>query len=571
MARKTWASLVSAIVLAGTLLSGCATGTGGDGKSSGSGGAASGSGTNTAAEKGGKAASGPKELKLNFRAEPPVLDSSKSTAAAAFTIIGAVNEGLYRIDKDGKPQPALAKDMPKVSADGKTYTVTLRDNLTFADGSKLTTADFDYAFKRALDPATKAQYSFMLSYIKGANAILAAKTPEEVEAKKKELGVKIIDEKTLEITLDQPVPFFTDLMAFQTYYPLQKSFVEKLGDKFGMDADKILPNGPFKLESWDHGKQLVLVKNDKYWDKDNVKLDRAVFNIVKDQNTGMNLYETNEADVADISRDFVGIWKNKPDFQPKRELTTSYLMFGEKNVPAFKNAKIRMALALAIDNQGYVDTVLGNGSVAAEGLIPKGMMDGNGKEFRQTAGVTMPKYDPAKAKQLLADGLKEAGLTAMPQLKVIADDNEGGKKALEFILNQWKQNLGFDAVAEPVPHALRIERQSQHNFEVVVSLWNGDYNDPMTFLDMWITGGEFNEVDYSNAEYDKLVNGAKAELDTAKRTKMLVDAEKILMQEMPIAPNYFRTQAYLVKPYVKGLILPSMGGDFELKWATIEK
>lgn len=133
------------------------------------------------------------------------------------------------------------------------------------------------------------------------------------------------------------------------------------------------------------------------------------------------------------------------------------------------------------------------------------------------------------------------------------------------------QYADYSHVAEPIPHALSIERQSKHEFDVSVSLWNGDYNDPMTILDMWITGGEFNEIDWSNPEYDKLVNGAEAELDRAKRTKMMIDAEKLLIQEMPIAPNYFRTQAYLVKPYVKELILPPMGGDFEMKWASIEK
>ncbi|MFD0692622.1 peptide ABC transporter substrate-binding protein [Paenibacillus sp. GCM10027628] len=511
-----------------------------------------------------------KELNVNFRSEPPVLDSSKSTAAASFTIISALNEGLYRIDKDGKPQPALAKELPKISADGKTYTVTLRNGLTWADGSPLTTKDFDYAFKRVLDPATAAQYSFMLSYIKGANEMLASKSADELKEKEKGLGVKLIDDKTIEFTLDQPVPFFTDLLAFQTYYPLKKDFVEQQKDKFGAEANTIIGAGPFKLADWQHDQSLTLVKNDKYWDKDNVKLDKITLNIVKDVNTGLNLFENNASDVADISRDHVQLWKGKPEYTTKKELTTSYIMFGEKNVPAFKNKKIRLALTMGIDNQGYVDTVLGNGSVAAQGLIPTGMQDGNGNEFRKTAGDVQPKFDVAKAKSLLQEGLQELGLKELPPVHLISDDTEAGKKSTEFILGQWQQNLGYKAIAEPVPHKLRIEKQSKHDFEAVVSLWNGDYNDPMTFLDMWTTGGEFNEIDWSNADYDKLVNGAKTELDRAKRTKMLVDAEKILMDEMPIGTNYFRSQAFVVKTKVDGLILPPMGGDFEFRWATVK-
>jgi oligopeptide transport system substrate-binding protein len=512
----------------------------------------------------------PQEIKINFTAEPPVMDSSKATANAAFTFISAFNEGLYRTDKDGKAVAGLAKDMPKISSDGLTYTIDIRDNANWSDGQPVKAQDFVYSFKRTLDPATKGQYSFVVAWIKGGEAVTKAKTPEEVKKAQDALGVKAISDKQLEITLEKPVTFFTQMLAFGTFLPQREDFVTKAGDKYGAEADKVIGAGPFILSKWDHGQTLELVKNEKYWDAANVKITKATINIVKDSNTGLNLYETDAADLTEINRDQLKLYAGKPDNLPKPELTNSYLMYQTKKVPALANKKIRQALGMAIDRQAYVDTVLANGSVPSTGLVPGGTSDGAGGDFRKSAGDTQPKFDAAKAKQLLEEGLKEAGLTALPKMKVNADDTETAKKSLEFILAQWKQNLGYEAEANPVPHALRIELSSKHDFDIVLSLWGADYNDPMTFLDMWVTGGEFDEGDYSNPEYDKLVKGAQAEVDPSKRAKALIDAEKILMDDQGVAPLYFRTRAYLKKTNIDGLILPSFGQEWELKWASVK-
>ncbi|NQX57669.1 peptide ABC transporter substrate-binding protein [Paenibacillus qinlingensis] len=512
----------------------------------------------------------PQEIKINFSAEPPIMDSSKATANAAFTFISAFNEGLYRTDKDGKAVAGLAKDMPKISPDGLTYTIDIRDNANWSDGQPVKAQDFIYSFKRTLDPATKGQYSFVVAWIKGGEAVTKAKTPEEVKKAQDALGVKAISDKQIEIKLEKPVAFFTQMLAFGTFLPQREDFVTKAGDKYGAEADKVIGAGPFILSKWDHGQTLELVKNEKYWDAANVKLTKATVNIVKDTNTGLNLYETDAADLTEINRDQLTLYKGKPDNLPKPELTNSYLMYQVKKQPALANKKIRQALGMAIDRQAYVDTVLANGSVASTGLVPGGTSDGAGGEFRKTAGETQPKFDAAKAKTLLAEGLKELGLTALPKMKVNADDTETAKKSLEFILAQWKQNLGYVAEANPVPHALRIELSSKKDFDIVLSLWGADYNDPMTFLDMWVTGGEFDEGDYSNPEYDKLVKSAQTETDTTKRAKALVEAEKILMDDQGVAPLYFRTRAYLKKSTINGLILPSFGQEWELKWASVK-
>jgi len=564
MKATKWVSTAIALTLVGTVAVGC-----GSNEAAQTPAASPSSDTKSSTAPTASAAK-PQEIKINYPAEPPVMDSSIATAAAAFTFISAFNEGLYRIDKDGKATPGLAKDFPKISADGLTYTIDIRDNANWSDGQPVKAQDFVYAYKRTLDPATKGQYSFVVAWIKGGEAVTKAKTPEEVKAAQDALGVKALSDKQLEIKLERPVAFFTSMLAFATYFPQREDIVKKYGDKFGADADKVIGAGPFILSKWDHGQSLELVKNDKYWDAANVKLTKATVNIVKDTNTGLNLYETGAADLTEITRDQLKLYAGKPDNLSNPELRNAYIMFQTKKVPALANKKIRQALGMAIDRQALVDAVLGNGSAPSTGLVPAGTSDGNGGDFRKTAGDTQPKYDPVKAKQLFQEGLQELGMTALPKLKLNGDDTEVAKKSLEFILSQWKQNLGYEAEANPVPFALRIDLSAKHDFEMALSLWGADYNDPMTFLDMWVTGGDFDEGDYSNPQYDALVKQAQTEPDTAKRTKAMVEAEKILMEDQGVAPLYFRSRAFLKKPGIEGLIMPSFGEEWELKWASVK-
>jgi oligopeptide transport system substrate-binding protein len=555
-------SAALAITLAGSLLAAC----GNDNKNSNSSNSPSASaGSSASADTGSK-----QELVMNYRADPPALDVSIAESAASFTFLGAISEGLYRLDADMKPQPALAEALPDISADGLTYTIKLRKGLTWADGSPLTAKDFVYSYQRTLDPATKASYAFIMTWLKGGQDLISADTPEKVKTAKENLGVKALDETTLEIKLDIPRAYFTDQLAFLTYYPQKEEFVAAQGGNSGADADKVIGAGPFVLTKWSHEQQLVLEKNPKYWDAANVKLDKVTINIVKDTATGLNLYESNTTDYADIKGDQMKAYEGKTELHTKSELVTGYLNFQQKKVPAFNNTKVRQALSLAIDRQGLVDTVLKNGSVASTGYVPNGNADGNGAEFRKVVGDTEVAFDAAKAKELLAQGLAEAGVASLPKLSVMGDDTETSKKMLEFLVSQWKTNLGIDVSAEPLPHATRLEKELAHDYTIVSSLWGADYNDPMTWLDMFVTGGPFNTQDWTNAKYDELVKGAEKELDVKVRADKMHEAEKILMDEAAVTPLYFRSSPFLIKDKVQGLILPPYGPDFELKWTSIK-
>ena len=219
MKATKWVSTAVALTLMGSVAIGCAK----------SGETPTTSPTGDTKGTAAPAANKPQELKINFTAEPPVMDSSKTTANATFTFLNAFNEGLYRADKDGKATPALAKDFPKISADGLTYTIDIRDNANWADGQPVKAQDFVYSFKRTLDPATKAQYSFIVAWIKGGEAVTKAKTPEDVKKAQDALGVKAISDKQLEIKLEKPVAFFTGLLAFATFFPQREDFITKAG------------------------------------------------------------------------------------------------------------------------------------------------------------------------------------------------------------------------------------------------------------------------------------------------------------------------------------------------------
>ncbi|KEO83453.1 peptide ABC transporter substrate-binding protein [Tumebacillus flagellatus] len=502
-------------------------------------------------------------INLALGDEIPSLDVSKATDNIAFRVLGQIDEGLTRVDKNGKAQPGVAKDW-QVSSDGLTYTFNLRDDAKWSDGTPVTAGDFEYSWKRTLDPKTASQYAFMVAWVKGGDAYNQGKGTAD------EVGVKAKDDHTLVVTLDHPVPFFAEQMAFPLFFPQKKDFVEKQGDKNGADADKVISNGPFKLTDWTHEQSATLVKSDNYWDKANVKLEKVNYQVVKDSGALENLYESGQLDRIGLVRDQVDRYKDKPEYVVIPELTNGYFQFNEKN-KVFTNANIRKAFTYAVDGDQYADIVYHNGTSGATGFVPTGTSNGNGGDFRKDNGdLINRKENGPKAKEFLAQGLKELGLTELPHLKLLSDDGDVSKKASEFIKEQWRQNLGVDVEIENVPFKLRLQRTTARDYDMVVSLWGADYNDPMTFLDMWITGGDFNENGYSNPKYDALIKSAQTEPDAKKRMSYLYDAEKILMQDMPVGPIFFRASSGVSRQYIKGWQNNVSAPDYDLKGVYIE-
>lgn len=539
MNKKVWATSL-AVVMMGTMLTAC--------------------GTDSSATSG---ADSEQELHLTIGDEVPSMDPSMATDSYSFDLLYNSMEGLVRLDKEGQAVPGMAESW-EVSQDGLTYTFKLRD-AKWSNGEPVTSKDFLYSWKRTLDPKTASQYAMMLFWIKGAQ--------EMNQSQGNELGVQTPDDKTLVVTLNQPTPFFLNQTAFPTFLPLNQKFVEEKGKDYGTSPETLLTNGPFKVSAWAHEQSIAFEKNADYWDQESVKLNKITFNVVKDSNTALNMYESSEIDRVALIRDNVTNYQNNTEeFATQQELTNGYLIFNPK-VKGLDNAKIRTALTWAIDRDMYADIVYGKGTgtVGATGFVPKGTKDSAGGDFRQTAGDLLTPKSADEAKKMLEEGLKEAGLTAAGlKFKLMIDDSDVARKSGEFMQEQWRSKLGVAIELDAQPFKLRLQREEKKDFEIGISLWGADYNDPMTFLDLFVTGGDFNKVSYSSKEYDQLIAAAKKEADVKKRAQLLVDAEKQLMKDMAVGPLFFRSKAIAMKPYVKNYMSFPAGVSMELKNAYIE-
>ncbi|TLS37812.1 peptide ABC transporter substrate-binding protein [Pseudalkalibacillus caeni] len=563
--RKTkWTVFLSLILVLSIFLSAC----GGGGNNN------AGEGGNEGGNAEGGEGKSEQVLNLLESAEIPSMDTTQATDATSFNAMNQIFEGLYRLDENNKPVLGMAADEPKEEEkDGETvYTFTIRDDANWSDGTPVTANDFIFAWKKAMNPDSLSQYASMFGTagIKNANAIITEGDP--LYGKVDELGVKAVDDKTLEITVTQKVPYFKSLLTFATFYPQPKDFVEKQGDKYALETDTMLYNGPFVMSEWNHGDGWTFEKNPEYWDNETVSLEKVTYKIVKDVATGVNLYETGKVDRAGLSADFVDQYKGNEDFVTRLEPTMFFLRLNQKN-EALANTNIRKALYLAYDREGLVNVLLNNGSVAAKYFVPKEFAFGpNGKDFREFApdGFLADK-GAEEAKAAWEKGLQEIGKDSV-DLEFLTTDTELASKIAEYAKEQFQTKLeGLNVTINKQPWKQFLELETAGDFDISTGGWGPDYPDPMTFLYMFETGADYNRMNYTSEKYDKLVSGAKKETDLEKRWKMMQDAEKVLIEEdFAIVPTYQRGTASLMKPYVKNYFLHPFGADTSLKWVKIE-
>ena len=510
-------------------------------------------------------------LNLNHVAEIPSLDSSIVEDQVGFDMLGNVNEGLFRLNQENVPVPAIAEGEPTISEDGLIYTFKLRD-AKWSDGSAVTAADFEYAWKRAIDPATGSPYGpyMMAGVIKNATAI------GEKKAEVADLGIKALDEKTLEVTLERPVPYFISLMSFGTFFPLKEEFVTAQGENYATNSETVLYNGPFTMTDWDGtGLTWKLVKNEQYWDAETVKLTQINFDVVKETATAVNLYTTGQKDRTGLSGEFAMQYANDENLLTELEPTVFYFKYnqernGEKTPLA--NVNIREALAKAFNKEDLATVVLANGSLPADYLVPKEFtFTEDGTDFREVNG-DMSSYNVEEAKAAWEKGLSELGVTEL-SLEILGGDSDLSKKMDEYFKSQLETNLeGLTITLKEVPFNVRLELDEAQDYDIQVSGWGPDYQDPITFVDLFVTGSSHNLMSYSNPEFDKLIESAKGELalDAEGRWDAMAKAEHMLMAEdYAIAGIYQRGTMALVQPYVKGIVSHPFGGDYSYKWAYI--
>ncbi|ARU61438.1 hypothetical protein CBW65_10795 [Tumebacillus avium] len=502
-------------------------------------------------------------LNLALSTEVNSMDPAKAYTPDAFTLIAQTNEGLVRIDQDGYPVAGVAKAW-EVSPDGKTYTFRLRPEAKWSDGSQVRAQDFEFAWKRVLDPAMSVQWAYMLMDLEGAEDFNGGKQTSDM------VGVKALDDRTLEVKLKRPVPYFIEGVAHPIFYPVKMSFVDRVGlEQHGQDPDKVLSNGPFKLTEWEHEGMMKLVKNEQYWDADAVKLDAVNYTIVNELVSRHNLYAQGVLDRIQLDQqEFIDKYKSAPEYSTVAEGITHYLTF-QTAKGVTRNKLVRQALTYAINTKTLAEMQGDND--AATGYVPTGITDHHGKEFREQGVDLIAQADNVmKAKSMLAEGLKQLGLSEMPSLTLLVDDSLQKRKQAEQIAADWKTQLGVEIKVEAVPFKTRLLRTQEGNYDIALMAWGLDYNDAGTFLDMWGTGESINTANYSNPKYDELITSSDATAEMDVRTSALRAAESLLMEDMPVAPLYFNNKSYLTKPYVKGLETHTFWSQYDLKHAYVE-
>ncbi|MDN4620531.1 peptide ABC transporter substrate-binding protein [Paenibacillus sp. PsM32] len=549
MKRKSWLVLMALVMAFGTLLAACGSGSSNTGTSG-----ESGDGTTAAAQ----------DLHINMSAEPPTFDPAQAKDSQTNTALRLMYEGLTRPGTDGNPVPGVAEKWD-VSEDGLKYTFHLRDNAQWSNGEPVTAKDFAYAWERVLSPKTTpaSEYAYQLYYIKNGQEFNEGKVKDFAD-----VGVKVVDDKTLEVTLANPTSYWLGLTSFYTYYPVNQKNVEA-NPQWASKADTMITNGAFNLTTWTTGQELAWTKNAKYWDASSIKLNTITSSLVNSGATEFSSYQSGQLDYAgaptgEIPTDQIPAAKQQyPDqFQAKGIASTYYYLFNVKEKP-FNNLKIRQAFSMAINRQAIVDNVTLGGQIPAYGYVPPGIK-GNNEEFRTEYKDSYFTEDAAKAKQLLAEGMKEEGYTTLPEITLIYNSSEAHQKIALAIADMWKNNLGVSVKTQNQEWSVFLDNRQSGNYQIARAGWTADYNDPMTFLDMWMTGNGNNDAKYSNPEYDKLLKDAQATQDNAKRMDDMSKAEKILVQDdMAMMPIYYYTSVSLVKPNLKGIFVDFSGAiDF---------
>ena len=503
------------------------------------------------------ASDGDKVLNVMVEVEVESLDPQVATDGTSFEVIANYTDGLTQMDADGAAIPAIAESWD-VSEDGTVYTFHLREDANWSNGEPVTANDFVFAWQRAADPALASEYSYMLSdigQIKNAAAIIAG------EMDKSELGVKAIDDKTLEVTLEVPVSYFLSLMYFPTFYPVNQAFFEGLADgTFGTSPETVLSNGAFVLTSYEPAAlSFSLTKNANYYDAAKVQLDGLNYQVIKDSQQAYMSYQNGDLDIVMLSGDQVEQVEGDPELNITGAGYLWYLTLNMHDVPALNNQNMRLALSNAVNRASIVGDVVKDGSVATYTAVPPQFAAGpDGSDFSadQTMFSDVCADDAAKAAEYYEAAKAELGTDTF-EFELLVEDQTETQNVAAVIKDQVEKALpGVTLNIKVEPKKQRVADIQDGNYEVCLTRWGPDYADPMTYLNMWITGCSNNYGLWSNADYDAIIadctTGAYV-TDAEARWNAMYDAEKIVMDQAVIVPLYTKANANMIKTGVEGI------------------
>lgn len=568
MKFKKLFSAALAVTLAGSLLAACSNNNNNNAASSAPSSAAPSASESPSESASSGADSKPQEIRFTLGSEPSSLDPNLMTDAQSSIVASGLFDGLMRLNSAGEPEPSIAKEST-VSEDGKTYTFKLRDDAKWSNGDPVTAHDFEYSWKRALAPETASDYAYMLYYLVNGEQYNTGKVTDASQ-----VGVKALDDYTLEAKLNSATPYFNSLTAHYTYWPVHKGTVDGKPE-WAAEASTMVTNGPFLLAEWAHGDKLVLTKNPNYYDAAKVSFDKATISLVEEDTTVFNMFETDKIDwigaqAGSVPSDMIPKLVSEGKAEIKTIASVYYYLFNTKQKP-FDNVKVRKAFSMAIDRQAIIDNVTKANQTPAFGLVPPSIAGMDGKSYREMYPDTaFSTENVEEAKKLMAEGLQESGLDKFPDTTLLYNTSEGHKAIAEAIVDMWRKNLGVEMKLANQEFATFLETRKAGQFNVARSGWGADFNHAINFTyDLIHPKSGNNDGKYDNQEVGKLLDDSFGAADEKSRLELIAKAEKIaLSDDMAVLPIYYYTTVTMQKPGFEDVVSDYAG---HLDWAFGKK
>ena len=492
-----------------------------------------------------------KTISLNAGMEPTGLNTLTSTYAIEFSLFKHMYENLVTLDDDDNTVPGAAESWD-YDEDTLTYTFHLRKDGVWTNGDPVTAKDFEFAWSQALNPEVASDYAYFLYFIKNAEKYFNGEVTWD------EVGVKVVDDYTLEVTMEQPTPYALFLFSFGTLAPINQRFYEAVGaDLYSTEAQYFCTNGPFALTEWSHNDKIVMQKNDAWHGAADVEVEEIDWKIITDANAALSSFLAGDLDMVGLGTGELikQATAAGATIQSYTDGNSFYICFNN-NDQYLSNVNLRRALFNAIDEQKEIDTVWQNDNEPMTSFTAPGVSATDGTSFAGKVGeLYAPSRDQEKAKEYLATALSELGCTVddlSAHLSIDCGDSATSIAEASFYQEQWRQVLGIEVTVNSMITKQGSQNRKTGNYVMSVTGWGPDYNDPNTFLDLWVTDGGNNQTGFSNERYDELIDLASKETDLEKRESYFIECEQIIADQLPIGPAFWRAPSYACSDKIKG-------------------
>ena len=492
-----------------------------------------------------------KTISLNAGMEPTGLNTLTSTYDIEFSLFKHMYENLVTLDDDDNTVPGAAESWD-YDEDTLTYTFHLRKDGVWTNGDPVTAKDFEFAWSQALNPDVASDYAYFLYFIKNAEKYFNGEVAWD------EVGVKVVDDYTLEVTMEQPTSYALFLFSFDTLAPINQRFYEAVGaDLYSTEAQYFCTNGPFALTEWSHNDKIVMQKNDAWHGAADVEVEEIDWKIITDANAALSSFLAGDLDMVGLGTGEL-IKQAEAAGATIQSYTdgTSFYIYFNNNDQYLSNVNLRRALFNAIDEQKEIDTVWQNDNEPMTSFTAPGVSATDGTSFAGKVGeLYAPSRDQEKAKEYLATALSELGCTVdelSAHLSIDCGDSATSIAEASFYQEQWRQVLGIEVTVNSMITKQGSQNRKTGNYVMSITGWGPDYNDPNTFLDLWVTDGGNNQTGFSNERYDELIDLAAKETDLEKRESYFIECEQIIADQLPIGPAYWRAPSYACSDKIKG-------------------